>query len=154
MIDMVVKELIKTYDNGALSIKYEKDAEDATLGGIRITKEQAENLCKNFGWTEIYLSPFEIIDKTQKFVRALKKNVADDLGTGMIDVTFQNKRSNTYGKTYDRIHFESPKDKGVSVLYGMAGNESPYVIYDSQTSVPVRKCRNLKQVIEYINERF
>jgi hypothetical protein len=147
---MLLSELINVQSSGALNIKYEKGSSVASLGGTQVTMEQAAVIARQLGWNEFYLNAFEILDKTNKFVRGIKSNVANDYIIANTQVEFTNSRSNTYGKTYDRIHMYCPNCFEISVIYGMEGNSSPYVIYDSKTSVPVSKCRNLKKVGEYI----
>jgi len=152
---MTLGNLLEIYVNGALNISYNKDDVVATLGGVAITDDQARMLCSKFGWTEIYLSPFEIISKTAKFIKSFKTNATNLDALNGVLVEFQNKRSNTHGKTFDRIHVENrSKYLNHSILYNMDGNGSPYVIYDSFTSVPVKKCRNMKQVVEFINSKL
>lgn len=151
---MTIGELLELYVNGALNIKYEDEkSKVATLGGVSITLEQADLICKQLGWTEYYrgLSPFEIIDKTAKFIRAFKNNGKYNIQEYKnIQVDFINKASSVYGKTFDRIHIQC-RNFNMSILYNMPGNTSAYVIYDSFTSVPIKKCRNMRQVVEFID---
>lgn len=154
---MTIGELLELYVNGALNIKYEDDkSKVATLGGVSVTLEQADLLCKQLGWAEYYhgLSPFEIIDKTAKFIKAFKTNGKCSIQEyKSVQVDFRNKASSIYGRTFDRIHIECRKFN-MSILYNMPGNTSAYVIYDSATSVPIKKCRNMKQVVEFIDSYF
>lgn len=150
---MTLGKLLELYVNGALSIKYNKGDCVATIGSVAITEEQGAVLCKQLGWTDYYLHPFEIIDKTSKFIRAFKSGIIEVDKLNTTTVEFRNTRSNVYGKTFDRIHIEH-KEFSMSILYGMAGNESPYVIYDSPSSIPLKRCRNMKQVVEFINTKY
>ena len=151
---MTLGELYQLYGNGVLNVKFEgTDPEYGVLGGVKINKQQASVMCQNFGWTEYVLSPFEIISKTAKFIRAFKdiENMNALMG---LTVTFQNKRSSQYGKTMDRIHIESTSSYdgvNISVIYGMPNNGSSYKIYDGKTSVPLKSGRNMKDVVKYIN---
>jgi hypothetical protein len=148
---MTLGQLVEMHNSGALNIKFEKEDTVANLAGIQITQEQALVMVRNLGWEDIYLSPFEIIDKTNKFARGIKTGISADGSLKDTIVTFRNTRSNVYGKTFDRIHLLNPRYFEVSVIYGMPGNSSPYVIYDSKTSIPLQRCRNLKKVTEYLN---
>lgn len=147
---MVLGQLVMMYNQGALNIKHEKGEKTAVMGGVKITEEQAKIIVNQLGWTEYYLHPFEIIDKTAKFIRGIKGVLTDDAMLNNTVIEFQNHRSKTYGKTFDRIHIINNGVFSVSVIYGMEGNSSPYVIYDSFTSVPLQRCRNLKKVAEYL----
>ena len=143
--------LLELYSNGALNIKYEHGCNQAVLGGVDINTEGASIICNKLGWTEFYLHPFEIIEKTAKFIKSFKVNSLHREVLCNIAVEFQNKRSNNYGKTFDRIHLEMNRYFNISILYGMAGNESPYIVYDGIKSIPLKKCRNMKQIVEYID---
>ena len=146
----LIREL---YKNGALNIKGDKNTGIATLGGVNITEEQAAVIAGQLGWTKYVLHPFDIVEKTAKFIKAFDK--FEDLEVlNDIVVDFQNNRSSVYGKTFDRIHLELPRKFSLSIQYGMPSNESPYVIYDSFTSVPLKRCRNMKQVVEFLNTKL
>lgn len=150
---MTLGQLWELNKGGALSVKHEDNAAMGEVGGVVITAEQAAVICHNLGWDDFYLDPFTIIEKTGKFIRAFKNSTNFD-ALHSVTVEFRNTRSNTWGKTFDRIHIENKvgfKSFSYSILYNMEGNSSPYVIYDSFTSVPVKKCRNMKQVVEFIN---
>lgn len=149
--------LLKTQGSGALNIKYEKGKQTAMIGDMVITEQQALAIVRNLGWTENYLHPFEIIEKTNKFARSFKRNIKNEALLEHSTVEFQNKRSSTYGKSFDRIHIECEGSFhdglsrfSISILYNMEGNTTPYVVYDSTSSIPIAKCRNLKAVAEFI----
>lgn len=150
---MILGQLYEMYQAGALNIKYEEGSSIAILGNMQITLEQAHNICAGLGWESYVLSPFEIIDKTAKFVRGVKSNLTNEYIVANTVVTFKNVRSSVYGKTHDRIHLACGSSFELSIIYNMPGNSSKYVIYDSFTSTPVAKGRNLKQVAEYLNTR-
>ena len=148
-----LKELLMAYDNGALSIKYEKGHPFAELGGIKITEQQAAQLCtNNFGWIEYRLHPFEIIEKTQKFMRSVKSNLKDPNFWEYGTVQFQNKRDTDYGRTFDRIVIACG-NLSYTILYNMKSAGGTYVLYRTGDATPVKKLRNLKQVVQFIESR-
>lgn len=149
---MTLGKLIEAQKNGVFNIKFEPGSATATLGGVQvISNEQAMNLIANVGWSEYALDPFEIIDKTNKFARGLKAHLKDDYLLNNTEVRFQNKRANTYGRTFDRIVLECPRRFNISIIYNMENSGGKYVIYEVGRALPLQKCRNLKGVAEYIN---
>lgn len=146
-----LSQLLQLHTHGALNIKYEVDKPIATIGDTQINRDMARNMCFNIGWESFVLDPFEIIDKTKKFMAALKRNMDNQYIWERACISFENKASREHGKTFDRIHIACGRDFELSILYKMPGNSSTYVIYNSFTSVPVAKCKSLKQVGEYIN---
>ena len=150
---MFFKQLFDMYEAGALNIKYEPNSRVAVIGNMQISLEQANTICMNLGWEQYVLSPFEIIDKTAKFVKSMRANLKNETIINNCNVSFKNVRSSVYGKTHDRIHLEGKNGYGISIIYNMPGNSSKYVVYDSLTSTPIAKGRNIKQIAEYLNTR-
>lgn len=146
-----LKQLGAMHAHGVLNIKYERDNPLATIGDSQLVASQAAVMCKNIGWDSFVLSPFEIIDKTKKFMAGLKRSMTNQYIWDNALISFDNKASNEYGKTFDRIHISCSKNFEISILYKMPGNSSTYVIYNSYTSVPIAKFKSMKQVAEYIN---
>lgn len=146
---MTFKDLLTALNNKALDIKINSDV--AELGGVVITKEQADYLCKNqFGWLEYKLSPFEIIEKTEKFARALKRELKDEYIINHTRVTFQNKPDSEYGRTFDRIVLDCENKFSYTVIYNMKSAGGSYVLYRTGGATPVTKFRNMKQLLTYI----
>ena len=105
---MTLGQIRELHLGGALNIKYEKGKSIASIGDMQITLEQATQLTSQLGWVEYVLSPFEIIDKTNKFIRGLKNNLTrEDMWEAQVQ--FQNKHSTEYGKTFDRIVVQTRK---------------------------------------------
>lgn len=151
---MTLGQLLDLHVNGALKIKHEDEEPTAVLGGItRITLQQAEQLCRQFGWTEFYLNAFDIIAKTNSMMSSLKKSA---MGTNWepefwnyIEVEFQNKRAATYGKTFDRIVLCIHGNK-YTIIHGMEHTGAAYVVYVNGSAIPSAKCRTLNKVAEYL----
>ena len=150
---MFLRQLFDMYESGALNIKYEVGSNTAIMGNMQITLEQAHTICMNLGWEKYVLSPFEIIDKTAKFVKSMRTSLVNESIINNCDIKFKNVRSSTYGKTHDRIHFTGVNGYGMSIIYNMPGNSSKYVLYESLTATPIAKGRTLKQIAEYMNTR-
>lgn len=150
---VTVKELLTALQNKALDIEFEKGDSTAILGGVRISKEQAAYLCKNqFGWTEFVLSPFEIIDKTEKFARALKRELKDEEVINNTEITFMNKHDSEYGRTFDRITLACGRRFKFTVIYNMKSAGGAYVLYETGRALPLQKFRNMKQLLTYIQQ--
>ena len=151
---MTLGQLLDLQANGALKIKHEDGEPTAILGGAAvITIEQAEQLCRQFGWTDLHLNAFEIIAKTNSMMNSIKKsaigvNWGPDV-TNFINVEFQNKRAATYGKTFDRIVFYIRESK-YTIIHGMENTGAAYVVYKNGSAIPSAKCRTLNKVAEYL----
>ena len=158
MFNMLYKELLEMYENGALNIKYTKGEETATLGGVTINKEQAHQICQSLGWTEYVLEPFEIIKKTAKFMRGIKGEITSARIMDNTEVAFKNVESSKYyGKTFDRIGMKNTHPFGafdISIIYNMPNNGARYVVYKAINSFPLAKCSRLNEVGEYIEDTF
>lgn len=147
---MLLSNLSKMYEAGALTIKYDEGDQIASLGGVKVTMEQAAIFIKNIGWVENVLTPFEIIGKTQRFIRSLRQHlIRNDIWNGT-NVTFQNMASATYGRTFDRIVLDN-RQWSLTIIYNMEHSGGKYVIYVTGQAIPIQKCRNLKAVAEYLN---
>lgn len=150
---MNLAQLMNLHVSGALKIKYEEGASTAILGGTtEITIEQAAMLCNQFGWTEFFVSPFEIINKTNSMMASLKKSVlskewSDDMWE-RVQVEMQNKRATTYGKTFDRIVLYFTSTKRVTIIHGMEHIGAAYAVYVNGSAIPHAKCRTLGKVAE------
>jgi len=148
---MLLKNLLDMQLNGVLNIKYNKGDTVANLGGVAITLEQGATICGQLGWVEYRLSPFEIIEKTNKFVKSLKTYMTRaDIWEGA-DISFQNIASMSYGKTFDRIMLNCPGVCNLTIIYNMENSGAKYCVYETGRALPVCKCANLKKVSEFIN---
>lgn len=151
---MTLGQLLDLHVNGALKIKHETGEQTATLGGTtKITLQQAEQLCRQFGWTELSLNAFEIIAKTNSMIGSLKKSAIGANWTpefwNYIKVEFQNKKAATYGKTFDRIVLYIGGNK-YTIIHGMEHTGAAYVVYINGSAIPSAKCRTLNKVAEYL----
>lgn len=150
---VTIKDLLAALHNKALDITYEKGASVADLGGVKISTEQAAFLCKEqFGWVSFVLSPFEIIDKTDKFAKALKRELKDEYIIENTEITFMNKHDSEYGRTFDRITFDCKGRFKYTVIYNMKSAGGAYVLYRTGNAIPVQKFRNMKQLLTYIQK--
>lgn len=139
------------HNSGALNIKYELESNRAAIGEMPINLMQAHSIAQNLGWEEYILTPYEIIEKTNKFIRGIKNHINREGFWETAEVLFQNKRANTYGKTFDRIVIHFPKEFTLSILYNMEHSGGKYVIYETSRPIALAKCRNLKAVAGFIN---
>lgn len=150
---MLLKDLKAMYECGALNITYDEGDTTATLGGMKISVEQANAICKKLGWTDWLWSSFKIIDKTAKFVKGIRNSITNESVLNDTDVTFHNRDSSRYfGKKFDRIFLNNEK-KGTSycIVYNMPGSKATYEVYDHNKTQLVAECSTLKQVGEFIN---
>ena len=146
---MELSKLLTLQTSGALNIKYE-NYNVAEMGGVLITAEQAAQLPMNLGWTETYLHPFEIVSKTNKFIKGIKNHITREGFWETGHVQFQNMRAAAYGKTFDRIVIQT-HDLKLTILYNMENAGAKYAVYETGKPLIIGKCRNLKAVAEFIN---
>lgn len=147
-----LKKLLEAHKQGALNLKYEKGDTVASVGDTTITLDDAEKLCRVFGWTEHRVSAFEALDKTEKFVKSIKSNMKDERLLEYTKIEFQNKRDTEYGRTFDRIVFDGPGTKRFTIIHGMKSAGGSYVVYELGKALVLTKCRTLKNVVDFIEK--
>lgn len=150
---MNLGQLLELHECGALNVDDTSNINLAVIGGMALTNEQCQIFAANLGWLKYDKPAYEIIDKTNKFIRGLKKNIKDIEVIANTQVTFQNSRRQNTEKYIDRIKLICPGKFDLTVLYGMPGVGGVYGIYSAENNFlhPVLGCRNLKQVGEYIS---
>lgn len=152
---MYLKELMQVQQSGALVVGEANNAQ-AVIGGALLTTEQCAFLVQKLGWTTYDKRPWEIIDKTNKFIKGLAKHLTNmDLLEGTT-ITFMNRRISNTLKYFDRIKIEGGNGWNLTILYGMPGAGGTYALYDGTDNnrKPVATARSLKQLIEVINTEF
>lgn len=152
---MMYKDLLEMYELGALKVTGVNNVDIATVGGVTVTKEQADEICKSIGWTDYVLSPFKIIDKTAKFMKTFSKEIDSSVTKEYMEIEFRNVAANDMsGRTFDRIHLTCAhplKGFEVSIIYNMPRNTAKYVVYRTSNSFPLFKASGLAAIGEYIN---
>ena len=147
-----IRKLITMYDAGVLNIEISEDGSSATIGGRPISLQEAEILCRNFGWESWKMNPYVIIDKTRKFVKGIKNHIVNDSALDTY-VDFKNNFTRVNGKFCDRIHLVNAHGLTKSVIYNMPDNRWTYTVFEPN-SVPSCGFKKLKKLAEYINTTF
>lgn len=147
-----IRKLISMYDAGIFNIEISEDGKSATLGGRPLTIPEAEILCKQFGWESWKMSPYEIIDKTRKFVKGIKNHIVNETALDTY-VDFKNNFTRVHGKFCDRIHFSNMHGIEKSVIYNMPDNRWKYTVFEKNSN-PSCGFTTLKRLAEYINITF
>lgn len=147
-----IRKLIELYDNGVFDIEISEDKKTAKIGGRNITIQEAETLCRKFGWESWKMSPYDIIDKTRKFVRGIKNHITKDSALDAF-VDFKNNYTSVHNKFCDRIHFSNSSGLEKSVIYNMPGNRWKYTVFEKNSN-PSCGFTTLKRLAEYINNTF
>jgi hypothetical protein len=148
---MKAGQVLEAAKNGLFNVKISDDKQTGSLGDTELSLQQADKLIRNYGWIEYVLSPFEVMHKTDKFIRTMEKYIEDDKFWNTVDVTFQNRNGISYNRTFDRICLVSRTDT-IAIIYNMENVSGKYLIYNMRNqSSPVAKCRNLKAVAEFLN---
>jgi hypothetical protein len=149
---MKAQVLLEAAKNGIFDVKISEDGTKGSIGDSILTLDQADKLVRNYGWLEYVLSPFEIMRKTDKFVKSLDKYMNKQGFWNNVDITFQNRHSQSYKRTFDRICLITHKCT-LAILYNMENVSGKYVIYNMDSlSSPIAKCRNIKAVAEFLND--
>lgn len=151
---MNLAQLVEVQRSGALVVSEAND-QMAVVGGQMLTTQQCNMLVRQMGWTSWEKKSWEIITKTDKFIKGLVKHLTNtDLLVGT-DITFLNRRVSGTMKYFDRIHIGG-NDWDITILYGMPGSGGTYVLYDGTDNnrKPVATARSLKQLVEFINESY
>lgn len=151
---MKLSKLIEFQSSGAMKTQYDKVTGVIKLGGTPVSEEQCKNIVTMLGWERYDAKPWEIIEKTNKFIRGIKSVLVDEAIVDT-DVTFRNFRRTNTERYYDRIKMISP-DYDITIMYGMPGLGGAYAIFDSSDGFrqPQYSCRSIKQVAEYINSMY
>lgn len=153
---MTLSELRIAYVNKAMNVVYSEKSNMGELGGVMITNEQAKTIAGHFGWLRISQSGFQIIEKTAKFIRAMKNSLKrEDIWNNTI-VTFENHRIAGEMKYYDRIKLVYPGRFDLTLTYGMPGTGAAYALYDKSRDIarPVVTARYIKQICEYLDNNY
>ena len=150
---MLLTDLMKLQAAGALKVDSNCTNSNIVIGGVRVSQEQCRNICRMLGWTSWDKQDWEVIDKTNKFIKSLRTYITKEDAVTGVDVTFQNHRRTDTEKYYDRIKMVGPY-YDITILYGMPGIGGAYAIYDESNNwrFPVFACRTAKQVAEYIDD--
>lgn len=147
---MTLEKLIELHNNGALAVK--EDDGVVSVAGMELSDEQINTFAENLGWEKYAVSAVEAVQKISKFISPFKGAGIDLDIAKETEVTFQNFKANTYGKTYDRILLTRPRYFKLTIIHGMENIGGAYVIYEtSGSSIPLAKCKNIKQVVAFIN---
>lgn len=152
---MDFKQLVEIQKSGALKVNVDSVSGTISMGGMQVTPQQLQILAQRLGWTRWDENTVNIIEKTDKFIRNMVKNLKHDeviLGT---QLTFENHRASNSLKYYERIKLVNP-EFDYTVLCGMPGTGGAYAIYDATnlTHLPVYTCRSIKQVAEFFNDLY
>ena len=147
-------QLVEYQTSGALKVSYDATTGIIKLGGTPVTREICSNIVTGLGWERYDAKPWEIIDKTDKFIKSMSKYLCEQAMVGL-DVTFRNFRRSNTESYYDRIKLISPY-MNFTVLYHMPGLGGTYAIFTPKDNFqrPDYACRSVKQLCEYINEYF
>lgn len=149
---MKLNNLIQAQDCGALKVEVNNATGQVIVGGVPVSKEQCRGFVTALGWQSWDKADWEIIDKTNKFIRGIKNHIDNEAVLNTAEVTFQNRRRQNTEKYFDRIKMVSHLFD-ITILYGMPGTGGTYAVYDASNrfSQPVFTCRTAKQLGEYIN---
>lgn len=150
---MNLGQLLEMHKCGALDVDKSSDRNVAIIGGMELTDEQCRIYASNLGWLKYDKYAYEVIDKTNKFIRGLKNHIKGIDSIGHSIITFENTRMQGTEKYFDRIKLICPGVFDLTILYRMPGIGGVYGIYSSENSFkhPVYSCRSLRQVGEYIS---
>ena len=150
---MKLNKLMEIQASGAIKVSVNDKTGVVSLGPYAVTNEQCQLIAKDLGWLSYDKKSWEVIDKTNKFIRSLRSNLTNETVINTAEVTFQNRRMTDTMKYFDRIKMVSPYFD-ITILYGMPGVGGTYAVYDGSNGFrqPVFNCRTMKDLAEYIDE--
>lgn len=151
---MKLIKLINMQECGALNCQCNEVTGQITIGGMVVTSEQCEQYAKNVGWLKWDKKTWEVIEKTNRFIRSIKSYIDDEQILNHTEITFQNSRRMNTEKYTDRIKLVNP-NFDITIIYGAAeyGRGGQYEVYTASNNYnyPVHTCRTAKQLATYIN---
>lgn len=151
---MKLKDLFMYQKQGAF--KVEKDVEEngiVVVGGLRLSRSQCDIIANKIGWIEGAQTSDELINKTNKFIKGIRKSLTQPKIIENTDVVFQNFRYSNSLVYYDRIKMVMPRFFDITVIYNVYGYRGKYVVYsdENQFMQPVTVVRTAKELGQYIN---
>ena len=151
---MKLENLIQAHVCGALNVKdVAFDRSSGVVGGMQMSRAQCNEFVTALGWKTFDKDAFEIVDKTNKFIRSIAKYLTNDTVIYGTEVGFENHRRMNTEKYFDRIKMVNPRFD-ITILYGMHGVGGAYAVYSAENNFikPVFNCKTAKQLCEYLNE--
>lgn len=153
-----ISKLRDMAEAGLMNISYdeEESKEKAVLMNTEIDLSTARSICSDLGWTRMYLSPFEIISKTGKFIKGLKNNIADEYFWDKGKIEWENYRISNSMSSYDRIHLCVEKRFDLTITFHMPHSGGTYTVYDrdSVSVMPVNQSANMRSLCRFIKQRL
>lgn len=149
---MDLRTLVQAQECGALKTEVLNNGL-VKIGGVAVTPEQCMAMASTLGWVSYDKKPWEVIDKTNRFIRSIRNYVDNEGVINGTTVTFMNRRLTNTMKYFDRIKMVNP-EFDITILYGMPGTGGAYAVYDDSDGFrqPVFNCRSVKQLAEYLND--
>ena len=151
---MKLESLIQAHVCGALNVgDVAYDRSTGVVGNMQVSRAQCNDFVTALGWKTFDKDAFEIVDKTNKFIRSIAKHLDNDGVIYNTEVTFENHRRMNTEKYFDRIKMINPRFD-ITILYGMPGVGGTYAVYSAENNFikPVFNCKTVKQLCEFLNE--
>ena len=123
------------------------------IGGMKLTKQQADEFLHQIGWDVYFESPEKIVEKTDSIVKGLCKYIENESVLNTANVCLQNFRKTDSDKFYERINLDG-FNFNLTILHGMGGTGGAYALFDANRSKtqPVCSGGSVKSISEYINK--
>ena len=152
---MILKELINLHKIGVMKVTKDDNGQ-VLVGGTSITSDECRIILSKIGWVRYNTSPFEILNKTDKFISSISKYLKDEYIINNTVVALENTRKTGTMSYFDRIKMICNNRFDITLLRGMGGVGGTYGIYSSTNNFtkPVYSCRSLKQVAEWIQKQY
>ena len=145
-----LRKLRALYENKMLDVKQDENSEKFKVAGELLTEAQLERMLTDIGWMEHAVSTDEAVGITKSYMNAFKKSMTNEDFWNNLELTFQNKKDSEYGRTFDRVVIKYPRKFSYTLIKGMKSAGGAYVLYNTGDATCIKKCRTMKQVIEYI----
>lgn len=117
-----------------------------------------EDLVEKIGWTEIVLSPEEIMRKTMYLVNAMKRGIGSyhlESSAFWNNVNFEasNRKDSQYGKTFDRMVFSNAK-AAYTVISSMTGSGAKFLVFEHGKAIPLAKLKSVDTLGEFLYRKL
>ena len=150
---MNLNKLSEIQSAGATKVSENSNVYQAIVGGVPMDDATCRKFAAMLGWTGRSSNKgFEMIQKTDKYVRNFRRLLSDDAINGT-DIMFESMRKTDTEKVSDRIKLVNSRFD-LTIIHGTPGLGGSYALFvpARSTTHPEFACSSLKALCEYINE--
>lgn len=151
---MTLGKLVQMQNVGALDIVRDNYTGAVSIAGKALTERDCKFIADAIGWMAADKEDWELIDKTNRFIRGIKRHIENEDVLKHTIIEFRNSRKQDTEKFVDRIKMVHSNGKyDLTVIYGLPGSGGRYSVYSAVNGFtrPVYACGSAKLLGIYIN---